>query len=193
MSAATAVVANDESSTGPTVERDLPCQLSPEELQARGDSMAVAELQITKIKDERLTLNRAIRELAERRAELASIIESKTEPRAVSCTWHRDNEALTWILARNDTGEVVEQRPQTAHERQGKLFDEGAGEGHGPEGELDPEALPPIDDDPVGDDDDDAPDAPVPARKRAARLVGVKRKAKPAAKGKSKGKRARRS
>lgn len=191
MSVATAVVANDESSTGPTVERDLPCQLSPEELQARGDSMAVAELQITKIKDERRTLNRAIRELAERRAELANVIESKTEPRSVSCTWHRDNEALTWILARNDTGEVVEQRPQTAHERQGKLFDEDAGDGHGPEGELDPEALPPIDDDPADpdDDDDEGDDAPVPARKRAARLVGVKRKVK----GKSKGKRARRS
>lgn len=93
-----------------TVVRELPCELTDAELLERGDSMAACEVAVDELKSERRRLNAAIREQSDRRADLAKIIESKTETRDVPCTWQPDYELKRYDLVRSDTGAAIEQR-----------------------------------------------------------------------------------
>lgn len=140
------------------VERELPCRLTDDELRMRGDAMAEAELVVDTLKDERRALNKKIFANTDERNRLAHIIDSETEPRMVVCKWVASFEENVYRLVRQDTGDIVEQRPMSVADRQGALpyppddgGDGAAGEGSGP-GDTD---------DGVDGDDDTDDDAQV--------------------------------
>lgn len=103
------------------VQRELVCDLSERDLLERGETMAEAELKAEKLRAERTRLNAALREQTDRRAELATVIESKKETRDVSCEWKPDYKRKTWTLMRLDTKTAVEQREMTPADMQSKL------------------------------------------------------------------------
>lgn len=122
------------------IERELPCRLTDDELRMRGDAMAEAELAVDLLKDERRALNKKILAHTDARNHLAHVIEAEVEPRMVVCKWIPSFEENVFRLVRQDTGEVVEQRPMSAADRQGSL-------------PIDPDADPDVGtDDDAGDD-----------------------------------------
>jgi len=136
--------------TPPPVEREqreLACTLTDTQVRERGEQQSAAELEIERLKSQRKGLTGAISDLAEKRNALAHVIDTRVEQRMVDCTWIADYAAGLSSCVRQDTGEVIEQRPITNGERQTGL---------------------PLDDQP-SDGPDEAP-APVtqPARRRGA-------------------------
>lgn len=84
------------------VVRELQCELTEAELLERGDSMAACETAVEELKAERRRLNASIREQSDKRADLAKIIESKSETRDISCEWRPDYDAKRYELYRLD-------------------------------------------------------------------------------------------
>jgi hypothetical protein len=109
------------------VERKLPCKLTEDELLARGDAMAQAELEIEELRARRKALNTEIRDQVDLRARLAHVIEAGVEDRAVVCKWIDNFAANQSLLIRQDTGAEVESRTLTASELQTE-FDLASGE-----------------------------------------------------------------
>jgi hypothetical protein len=87
------------------VVRELECPLTEAELLERGDAMAACETAVDELKAERRRLNAQIREQSDRRADLAKIIEAKTETRDVSCEWRPDYDSKRYELFRLDQGD----------------------------------------------------------------------------------------
>lgn len=92
------------------VVRELQCELTDAELLERGASMAECESAVEVLKAERRRLNAAMREQSDTRADLAKIIEAKSETRDVSCQWEPDYELKRYDLVRLDTHASIEQR-----------------------------------------------------------------------------------
>lgn len=92
------------------VVRELQCELTDAELIERGSSMAECESAIEELKAERRRLNASIRDQSNTRADLAKIIEAKSETRDVSCQWEPDYELKRYDLVRLDTNAPIEQR-----------------------------------------------------------------------------------
>jgi hypothetical protein len=89
------------------VVRELECQLTDAELLERGEAMAACETQVDELKAERRRLNASIREQSDKRADLAKIIESKTETRDVSCEWRPDYDNKRYELFRLDNPDAA--------------------------------------------------------------------------------------
>jgi hypothetical protein len=103
-------------------QRELDCTLTEPEALVRGDEMAAAEVEIEGLESQRKGLNGQIADLRERRRVLAHVIESGTEKRMVQCTWTADYGTGMTTCVRDDTGEVLAQRPLTAGDRQTNLL-----------------------------------------------------------------------
>jgi seryl-tRNA synthetase len=88
------------------VVRELECELTNAELLERGEAMAACETQVDELKAERRRLNASIREQSDRRADLAKIIEAKTETRDVSCEWRPDYDSKRYELFRLDKADA---------------------------------------------------------------------------------------
>jgi len=92
------------------VVRELQCELTDTELLERGASMAECETEVENLRAERRRLNASMRDASNQRADLAKIIESKSETRDVSCQWEPDYENRRYDLVRLDTKAAIEQR-----------------------------------------------------------------------------------
>lgn len=111
---------NSEVST--VVVRELECALTDAELLERGDSMAACESAVDELKAERRRLNASIREQSDKRADLAKIIEAKSETRDVSCEWEPDYDNRRYDLIRLDTKAAIEQREMPEADLQMRLI-----------------------------------------------------------------------
>jgi hypothetical protein len=98
--------------------RQLPVKLTDGELLSRGESLAIAELTASRLGEVRARITADIKVQSEQRARYAAVIEAGSEARPVRCVWRADFELGTLELVRSDTGEVVEQAPLTAQDRQ---------------------------------------------------------------------------
>jgi chromatin segregation and condensation protein Rec8/ScpA/Scc1 (kleisin family) len=112
----------DKVSEGETVVRELACELTDAELLERGDSMAACESAVDELKAERRRLNASIREQSDRRADLAKIIESKSETRDIACKWEPDYELKRYDLVRTDTNVSIEQKDMPEADLQMRLL-----------------------------------------------------------------------
>lgn len=159
------------------VERELPCKLTEDELRMRGDAMADAELLVDQLKDERRALNKKIFAQTDARNRLAHVIDAESEPRLVVCKWLADFEHNVYQLIRQDTGELVEQRPMSAADHQAELpypADGGDGDaaGEGTFSDPGPGDTPDenADEDLPTHPDDDEPDPDAtPAKRKSAK------------------------
>lgn len=106
------------------VVRELSCELNDVELLERGEAMAACETAVDELKAERRRLNASIREQSDKRADLAKIIETKSETRDVSCEWRPDYKAKRYELVRLDTEAVIDQREMPAADLQVPLITE---------------------------------------------------------------------
>jgi hypothetical protein len=111
-------------------QRKLLCKLTDDELRARGDTMAEAELSIDERKEVRRGINGEIATLRTKRNELATVIEARAESRMVDCAWIEDPSKPFEHLVRQDTGEQIETRPLDEQESLpfGKVLDGDTGE-----------------------------------------------------------------
>jgi len=157
------------------IERELPCKLTNDELRMRGDAMAEAEIAVDLLKDERRAVNKKILAQTDARNRLAHVIESELEPRMVVCKWIPSFEENAYRLVRQDTGEVVEQRPMSAADRQGSLpIDADADRDADRDADPDDDAG-----DDAGDDPDElAADTPRPRRRTTTTTTKLKPLAK---------------
>ncbi len=109
----------------PTVKRKLPCQLTPEEKQERGKSLA--DLEYAKVEIERnkkIEMERFKDELTSTDLgidKLVSVIRSGMEDREVDCEWKPDWTTMVKSLIRLDTNEPVQTMPISENERQTAL------------------------------------------------------------------------
>ncbi len=104
-------------------QRTLECILTQEELLARGDEQAAAELEIERLSMQRKGLNGEIASLRERRNKLAHTVDTKREVRAVACRWEPDYAKAVTRCVRLDTGEMIEERTLSSEELQVEIFD----------------------------------------------------------------------
>lgn len=91
-----------------TCTRRLFCELTEDELLARGKELAVELTGIVKLEIERSALNAKIKPKKERVDELAVIIDQKKEERDVKCQWFHDWNGGKKTLRRLDTFEDLE-------------------------------------------------------------------------------------
>lgn len=145
-----------------TTQRELPCELTAEQLIAHGEEMAQCELKIGELEDQRDDLNKHIKGLRGRRHELATMIDDGSEDRLVECRIEESLAENVRRVYRCDTGEKIEERALNANERQASLFDGTSGVGMGtrsaetaPAVESDGEAAEFDKDFDAADDDDD--------------------------------------
>lgn len=122
--------------------RDLPFQLTPEELTLRGRVIGEKMEHRRQLEVEKLAALadfKARREELEKSiADLGRTLQTGTELREVSCETVIDEGGTRAETVRTDTGEVIDFRPLTADERQREMFrrnsppkaDKG-GAGHG--------------------------------------------------------------
>jgi len=91
-----------------TCTRRLFCELTEDELLARGKELAIELTGIVKLEIERSALNAKIKPKKERVDELAVIIDQKKEERDVKCQWFHDWNGGKKTLRRLDTFEDLE-------------------------------------------------------------------------------------
>ena len=103
------------------VLRDLPVQLTEEDLAQKAKELADAELKVDALKEEAKGLNSQKRAAEGHRLELAHIVESGHEERQVPCRWIEHIEENCKRLVRQDTGGVVHEEALTAEDHQGAL------------------------------------------------------------------------
>jgi hypothetical protein len=104
-----------------TCTRKLYCELTTDELVARGNELAQELTGIVKLELGRARLNAKIKPKKERVEELAVIIDAKKEERDVKCNWYYDYERGQKTLHREDTFELLEDDIIREHERQQHL------------------------------------------------------------------------
>jgi len=112
-----------------TCTRELPCELSDNELQQKGAELAAVDLHIAVLKAEKKAeakrLGDAIKELEEQQETLATCVDNGTEQRLVSCRWDLDFEGNEKRLVRIDTGDTVETVTMDAEDLQTSLLPAG--------------------------------------------------------------------
>lgn len=100
------------------VLRDLPVQLTEEDLAQKAKELADAELKVDGLKEEARGLNKDKRAAEGHRLELARIVESGEEERQVACRWIEYIEENCKRLVRQDNGNVVDEEALTADDHQ---------------------------------------------------------------------------
>lgn len=102
--------------------RTLPVTLTDSELLERGDQLARAHQAVTdeeaRQKTEKERMKDALGELEGAVRRLARIVRDKAEDRDVECRIVHDYLANAVQVVREDTGEVIESRAMSDHERQ---------------------------------------------------------------------------
>jgi len=108
--------------TRKTTREKLPCELTNEELVARARSLAAAGNEVEEEKNTQAFLRSQMKsKMAEklaRRDVLNNIVASGKEYRDVNVVEIRDYNDGTVMRCREDTGEIIEQRPMVDDERQ---------------------------------------------------------------------------
>jgi hypothetical protein len=108
-----------------TVIRQLPVDLSVDELATKGERLAACEVYAAELRKQKSDfvkeMNEQIQEQLVTIQELAHAIDAKEELRDVDCTESMDFERGQYSLIRDDTGEEIEARELTDAERQGSL------------------------------------------------------------------------
>ncbi len=106
--------------------RQLPVKLTDAERMAR--ALRAAELQAEynlvelRKKETARELGLELKRLRERIEEAQQAVRTGEEPQSVQIEHRRNEERRTIETVRLDTGEIIDTRPMTAEERQGKLF-----------------------------------------------------------------------
>ena len=107
----------------------LPCEITSVEFHAKAMRLAEIETEIARLESEKRrvvdTYKGKIDGLGSERTELAEIVSSSREIRAVECEWWADFTHRKMVLRRTDTFEALEERTMTASEAQ-TLLDLGA-------------------------------------------------------------------
>ncbi len=102
--------------------RTLPVELTDDELLQRGDELARAIQAVREEerhqKAQREAMKDALASLQGDCARLAQVVRERAEPRSVGCRIVHDYAANAVQLVREDTGEVIESRAMSDHERQ---------------------------------------------------------------------------
>lgn len=106
--------------------RSLPVQLTETERMARAMSAAESQSEYCEVearkKDATSTLGRKLKDIRANIEKLQEAVRTSTEHQQVQIETKRNEERRTIETVRLDTGEVVDTRPMTLEERQGKLF-----------------------------------------------------------------------
>ncbi len=105
--------------------RELFCALTEAEVGARAAELARITTQLSELEDEKKSVMSTFKDKIDRcivdSRSLARKVSERREMRIVKCDWHYDYQVGKATLARVDTGEVLEERPLTAEERQPAL------------------------------------------------------------------------
>lgn len=108
-----------------TLTRDLRCDLTLDEVRAKGEKLArqQAELDLAKAehKHQKSLMADAEKELGTDISSTAYDVRTRSEERPVTCTWYADYARDRAILVRDDTGVELERRTLTPDERQMEL------------------------------------------------------------------------
>lgn len=114
-----------------TVKRNLPVTLTSEEIDVKATKLAAQVAYTEKLRDQKRETNSALKEQIDESqakvSELSRQITLRTEERQVLCTLVKDFKAGMATVTRNDTGEVVEERPLADDEYQADLLPEAEG------------------------------------------------------------------
>lgn len=104
------------------VNRQLPCQLTHDELitAAKGVARATADLAAaeTEMQAVKAEYKETVARLEARRGESARLVNEGVQVREVECEEIHDLTAKTVVVVRRDTGEQVENRAMSAQERE---------------------------------------------------------------------------
>lgn len=107
------------------VFRELRVKLTDAEWSVAAIQMAAEQQKIQEIEAEKAEINTTFKARlqghAQKLSELGLKVRSREEARSVECQERYDLQRLTAELYRLDTGELVESRPMSAHERQEAL------------------------------------------------------------------------
>jgi uncharacterized FlaG/YvyC family protein len=105
--------------------RLLPCVLSDEQIQTKGEELAEAELARQRLVAEKKAAAAAFKEPISEQVDLitklSKEISEEVEMRDVQVNWRPDFDNGVVDCVRADTGEVVESRPMVDSDRQGTL------------------------------------------------------------------------
>ena len=125
----------------------LPCVLTPEQTNARGEEAAKIQGDIERAqeakKESAADFNSTLEGLATKRAKLCQEIRERREFREVETIIRRNETERMMETVRTDTGETVRSRPMDRHELQLELLpvaDEAAGEREGPKDSAEAES-----------------------------------------------------
>lgn len=106
----------------PVFQKELPVDLTDDELLARGEEHAKAKLEHERLLKERTEvtgkINAKIREANLTCSTLAKVVNVGSEDRLVDVQWQEDRPHQIKRLVRLDTKEVIEERAMTADELQ---------------------------------------------------------------------------
>jgi uncharacterized FlaG/YvyC family protein len=108
-----------------TCVRQLPCNLTEDEVRLRGIDLAHANTQYADTKDEAKSKAKAYKDRLEKIYEtihdLKDAVRNGVEVRPVECDVLLDHYAGMVTITRRDTGDIVESRRMTPAESQGRL------------------------------------------------------------------------
>ena len=106
--------------------RQLPVELTPTERMARAMTAAERQSEYCELESQKKattsTLGRQLKEIRSEIEDLQRAVRSGKETQSVQVETLRNEARRTVETLRLDTGEVVDTRPMTVEERQGKLF-----------------------------------------------------------------------
>lgn len=110
---------------------NLEVKLTAEELQAKGQEMALAVLKYDEYEAEKKEIAKDLgdkmKELHGKLSAMAKVTRRRTDIRPVECIVHLDTpEVGTKRIVRGDTEEVLKEMPMTPDERQRELFDKSS-------------------------------------------------------------------
>lgn len=109
----------------PEFARELPVDLTVEELAKKSDKLVNAELRLESQKAEKKAVvsehNKSIKDTSEEIAALVAQLKAKTELRSVKCFERRDFATNKVDVIRCDNGQVVESRAMSLEDRQQEL------------------------------------------------------------------------
>lgn len=125
MSKKKTVNAENEVITVKTEVRELPVMLSPEELAERAQQLADCHTQLTEHQEHakavKKELSKAGQAITARRAVLSGVVKSKSETREVRVLIQSDMTERKYLEVRDDSGEIIAERPLRPEEMQRKL------------------------------------------------------------------------
>lgn len=99
--------------------RVLEVQLTEPELDARRKTLSELCVELTRTEERLQSAKTTVKRLNEARTTQTKVLESGNELRSVQCTIKLDGKRIR--VVRDDTGDVIEDRPATAEERQTNL------------------------------------------------------------------------